>query len=102
MELTVTYAIIIIIVLVGLFLCQYNNKTITNEEEYKNISGKPVSMHNDTHKYLFDYDWVFGWWPFWYNKVTPLPFNNPTRYHGYNTTLYPLIHDYYYPRIRYY
>lgn len=94
--------VIIIIILTIIFLYNSNQQSQNESEEYKNMSGKPVRQYNDSRKYLFDYDWVFGWWPFWYNKVTPLPFNNPTRYHGYKTTLYPLIHDHLYQRIRYY
>jgi hypothetical protein len=101
-------AFVIIIILTLYFL--YNNcqkddaESDTNENEhYKTIASKDISYpYNDDPKYLGEYNWVFGGWPFWYNRVTPLPFNNPTRYYGYKTTLYPLIHDYYYPGIRYY
>jgi hypothetical protein len=87
---------VILIMMIIILLCGNKNK-----ENYKATEGKPVYMYNDTHKYLYDYDTVFGWWPFWYNKTTPLPFNNPTRFYGYNY-YYPAIHDYYYPRIRFY
>ena len=87
--------LVIIIALIFYLLCNKNN------EKYKNTEGKPIYMYNDKHKYLYDYDYVFGNWPFWYNSVTPLPFGNPTRFYGYNY-YYPSIQDYYYPRVRYY
>lgn len=92
--------IAVIIVLILFFLYNDNNKL---KEEYKPMASKRISYpYNDDGKYLYEYDWVFGGWPNWYNRFTPLPFNNPTRYYGYKTTLYPLIQDYYYPRLRYY
>lgn len=90
------YLVIFVVMIIILLLC-----SAQTNEKYKNIGSKPVYMYNDTHKYLYDYDNVFAEWPIWYNKTTPLPFNNPTRFYGYNY-YYPAIHDYYYPRIRYY
>jgi hypothetical protein len=91
--------IVFVVILILALLFKDNKK---GEEKYKTISGKKVNYYPDDNKYLWEYDWAFGGWPYWYNSYTPLPFNNPTRYHGYKTALYPLIHDYHYPRIRYY
>jgi hypothetical protein len=90
------YLAIFVIIIIILLSCNTSQK-----ENYKGTEGKPVYMYNDAHKYLYDYDHIFGGFPFWYNRTTPLPFNNPTRFYGYNY-YYPAIHDYYYPRIRYY
>jgi hypothetical protein len=89
--------IIFLIVILVFILCDTN--IYNNKETYKNTKGKPVYMHNDSHKYLHDY--IFNGWPFWYNAVTPLPFNNPTRFYGY-PYYYTALHDYFYPRLRYY
>ena len=120
--------LITILVIITIILLFCGKEKIEKTENYKAIEGKPVYMYsrvgikgdpksayyadfgspllatqiyNDAHKYLYDYDGIFGWWPFWYNKTTPLPFNNPTRFYGFNY-YYPAIHDYYYPRIRFY
>jgi hypothetical protein len=98
------YIALVIIIIIALYFI-YNNyqKDNKDNEHYKPIASKEISYpYYDDPKYLGEYNWVFGDWPYWYNRVTPLPFNNPTRYYGYKTTLYPLIHDYYYPGIRYY
>jgi hypothetical protein len=92
------YIVIFIVVIVAiLFLCNFQSES---EQYTADIGGKPVYMYNDYHKYLYDYDLGFGNWPLWYNRVTPLPFNNPTKV--YNYPYYPLIQDYYYPRLRFY
>lgn len=97
----ITFIIIILIMYIFFF---YNNKDkIVDKEYYSTIDSKEISYpYYDDSKYLWEYDGIFGGLANWYNRYTPLPFNNPTRYYGYKTTLYPLIHDYYYPIIRHY
>lgn len=81
------YIIIIAIILV-IFTCLFGTY-----ESYKNIGKRIDYPYYNRHKWIIP--------NLWYNSVTPLPFNNPTRFYGRNY-LYPLIQDYYYPRISFY
>ena len=85
--------VIIVVVILILFYLSCNAS-----EKYDNI-GKPID-----YPYYSRYNWYTGFpigsYP-WYNSITPLPFNNPTRFYGPNY-LYPAIQDYYYPGVSFY
>jgi hypothetical protein len=77
------YIVIIIVVMAFFYyLC-------STSELYENI-GRPINYpyYNQYNSYIGP---QIGGFP-WYNSVTPLPFNNPTRFYR-NNYLYPLIQD---------
>jgi hypothetical protein len=55
-------------------------------------------------KYIPEYYHIMGGYPFWYNAVTPLPWNNPTRFTTLNYYPHTRIHARYdrYPLVGYY
>jgi hypothetical protein len=85
MNFIILFIIIIIIII-------YQN----NSENYDDIKKIDYKSYND-----FDVPnrLNYRFYP-WYNPITPLPFNNPTRFYGYY--YYPAIQEYYYPRVVFY
>ncbi|ATZ80290.1 hypothetical protein BMW23_0232 [Bodo saltans virus] len=70
------------------------DNNIDNIETHQNFY--PIYHNRPT-----EYDFLFNNYPYWYNKYTPFPWYNPTRFQ--NLYYYPLVDNYYrYPRIAYY
>ena len=99
---TIHYIILIIIIAIVFLTIKKENlesSKINNDSQYARVNP-PIY---DESKYLSEYYHLLGGYPYWYNPITPLPFNNPTRFTILNYPyLYPRIHDYFYPRTRYY
>jgi len=95
------YFILAVCVIIFLLYCY---GIFTFDEKLTNIDinlNEKVSYPDDVYRYIPEYYWMFGQYPYWYNNVTPFPWYNSTRF--YNKYLYyPYIYSYFDPRIRYY
>ena len=96
------YYIIFIVVLI--FLLFFANKCENMQASGNDGSGDNYAKVGPYYDYMNsvipEYNVIFRNFPFWYNKFTPLPWYNPTRFD--NAFYYPYIQDYFYPRIRFY
>lgn len=93
--------IIIFIVIILFILNKYEKFTSGNNNESRYAYVAP-HVYEHPAKYAPEYYHILNKYPYWYNAVTPFPWNNPTRFDTLNNYPYTLIHDYFYPRIRYY
>lgn len=73
--------IIIILIVVAIFLLKTQNEKFNN---YKKIDYYIPNRQTEL-------DFLFGGYPYWYSDLTPLPFNNPTRFSNY---MLPRLQDY--------
>lgn len=88
------YAIVFFIIFI-IILFSFEQK----KDSYKEKFRGPINYRHsdDTTKYLDIYTPLKYSYPNWYNRITPLPFNNPTKLYYYND-YYPYLYSYFYPQ----
>ena len=77
------YIILILAILLIVYLFVYYKDGKDDKEDKEQINNTDITYtkipirHDDTYKFIPEYQNIFSAYP-WYNKVTPLPWNNPT------------------------
>jgi hypothetical protein len=87
------YVIVFFIIFIIIFF-SFEKKKENCREKFRGLN---YHHRDDTIKYLDVYTPLKYSYPNWYNRITPLPFNNPTKLYYYND-YYPYLYSYFYPQ----